>query len=154
MELLELVNQMVSLNRQDWVYVSLPLGTTKIIIPLSMIGGAVLLVQTRKRRTSELLTSKHKLQIISSLYDYMLLQKRLSSAAFFNVAFSLFSSCFDGVVQLFHLQVPWSLVISVVISLNLCDLYFIVDSVPILCYIPGQLFVMNLIQLALPQIQR
>ena len=48
MELLELENQMVSLNKLGWAYEPLPLETTKIIIPLSMIGGVVLLVQTRK----------------------------------------------------------------------------------------------------------
>ncbi|KAG4995672.1 hypothetical protein JHK85_027111 [Glycine max] len=48
MELLELENQMVSLNKLGWAYELLPLETTKIIIPLSMIGGVVLLVQTRK----------------------------------------------------------------------------------------------------------
>jgi len=46
MELLQLANQMESL-RLGWAYVLLPIETAKIIIPLSMTSGAVLLVQTR-----------------------------------------------------------------------------------------------------------
>ena len=73
MELLELEKQMVSLNRLGWASVPLLLETTKIIIPLSMRGGVVLLVRTRKRRTSELLTSKHKsLGPVYYFYNFVL----------------------------------------------------------------------------------
>jgi hypothetical protein len=48
MELLQLANQMESLNRLGWVYVPLSKETDKIIIPLLAISGVVLLVQTRR----------------------------------------------------------------------------------------------------------
>lgn len=48
MELLGLESQMVSLNKLGWAYEPLPPETTKITIPLSMIGEVALLVRTRK----------------------------------------------------------------------------------------------------------
>jgi hypothetical protein len=48
MELLELENQMACLTKLGWAHVSLLLEMTQIAILLSMIGGIVLLIQTRK----------------------------------------------------------------------------------------------------------
>jgi hypothetical protein len=110
MELLQLANQMESLNRLGWVYVPLSKETDKIIIPLSAISGVVLLVQTRRGWPSELLTSKHtNCGSHFLLYMISLWGKDVSLATFFlHVAFFLYSCsismCFSNLPSCLWLE--------------------------------------------------